>query len=110
MSAFNVVKAEFGSFEIDCDMAWLGWRYSIGSQNHKYCDGCSIRLDEKDSATLISRMAMTSLHCEKSNEGLNILYSNGIPVAYKILGANKWNPFTHGWHKKRLEKYLGGKQ
>lgn len=108
-SRFNVVKAEFGGFEIGAGFARFNWRYFAGDSKYKYCDGCSIRVDEKQALTLVYLMSMTALCCEKSGNGLDILYSSGIPVAYKIQTRDKWLPFSYSWHKDKLEEYLGGK-
>ena len=108
-SQFNVVEAEFWSFEISAGFVRLDWRYSAGSSEHKYLDGCSIRTDEQGSLTLVYIMSTTALCCENSGNGLDVLYSSGIPVAYKIDTMNEWNPFTNNWHKRKLEEYLGGK-
>lgn len=106
MSAFSVVEAEFGDFEISTGVARFSWRYFAGDSKHKYCDGCAIRVDEKDALSLICCMSMTSVYCKKDKNGLSILYSNGIPVAYRNSNTEWW-PFTNGWHKKKLEEYLG---
>ena len=104
-SKFNVLKSEFESFEISDGFIRLNWSYITGSQKCKYRDGCSIHVDEQDILTL----ALTSVYCESSGNGLDILYSSRIPVAYKIQTMDKWSPFTNGWHKRKLEEYLGGK-
>lgn len=106
---FNVVEAEFGSFEICAGFARLDWRYFAGDSKYKYCDGCSVRVNEKEALTLVYYMSTTALCCEKSGNGLDILYSSGIPVAYKTQTMDKWLPFTNNWHKRKLEEYLGGK-
>lgn len=108
-SQFNVVRAEFGGFEIYAGFARLNWRYFVGSSKYKYCDGYSVRLDENKALALIYCMSTTAFCCEKGGSELNILYSSGIPVAYKIHTMDKWLPFSYSWHKDRLEEYLGGK-
>lgn len=108
-SRFDIIKAEFGSFEISSGCVRLNWRYFLGSSKHKYCDGCSFRVDEQGALTLIYIMSTTALCCERSGNGLDILYSNGIPVAYKIKTMDEWHPFTNNWHKGKLEEYLGVK-
>ena len=37
-SQFNVIEAEFGSFEINAGFIRLNWRYSVGNSDYKYCD------------------------------------------------------------------------
>ena len=108
-SQFNVVEAEFGSFEISAGFIRLNWRYFAGNSDYKYCDGCYISVDGQDALTLVCTMSKIALYCESSGNELDILYSSGIPVAYKIDTMNEWNPFTNNWHKKKLEEYLGGK-
>lgn len=109
MSTFNVVMAEFASFEICVGCARLGWRYQAGSQKYKYCDGCIVQVREKDALDLIDlikNMTETSFICEKYNVPLDVLYTNGIPVAYKAETKMKWYPVTNGWHKNKLEEYM----
>lgn len=106
MSTFNIVVAEFASFEIDVGCARLGWRYQAGSQKHKYCDGCIVQLREKDALDLIHGMTEIAFVCEKYNAPLAILYTNGIPVAYKAKTKMEWHPVTNGWHKNKLEEYM----
>ena len=107
-SRFNVIEAEFGSFEINAGFIRLNWRYSVGNSDYKYCDGCYVSVDEQDALTLVGIMSKTALCCESSGNGLDILYSIGIPVAYRIATMDEWHPFTNNWHKEELEEYLGG--
>ena len=67
-----------------------------------------ISVDGQDALTLVCIMSKTALCCESSGNGLDILYSSGIPVAYRIATMDEWHPFTNNWHKEELEEYLGG--
>lgn len=108
-SQFNIVRAKFEEFEICAGFARFNWSYFAGDSKYKYCDGYSVRVDEKEAMTLVSFMSTISLCCEISGDGLDILYSSGIPVAYKTQIMDRWNPFSYSWHKDKLEEYLGGK-
>ena len=107
---FYVVKAEFSGFEISVGYVRLDWRYFTGNSEYKYCDGYSFRVSKEQSVRpLVYIMLTTALCCEISGDGLDILYSSGIPVAYKVVAEDEWHPFTNNWHKRKLEEYLGSK-
>ena len=105
-SRFNVIEAEFGSFEINAGFIRLNWRYSVGNSDYKYCDGCYVSVDGQDALTLVGIMSKTALCCESSGNGLDILYSSGIPVAYRAKPSDGWSPISTGWHKSRLDEYF----
>ena len=83
---FYVVEAEFSGFEISVGYVRLDWRYFTANSEYKYCDGYSFRVSKEQSVRpIVYIMLTTALCCEISGDGLDILYSSGVPVAFKVV-------------------------